>query len=117
MPRMPEWVWVRQIPGKSSLQKPYEGPFKVIKQERSVITIERNGRVVQVNLDRVKPAFIMADPDGPREAIPESRRGDNNTDDNCQPSSRSLDQTTENEQTFSRSGRPLTFRLGRPVYS
>ena len=53
-------VYVRVLSAKSSLQRPYEGPFKVIKREKKLFTIElNNGTTDIVSADRVKPALMI----------------------------------------------------------
>jgi cleavage and polyadenylation specificity factor subunit 1 len=43
---------------KSSLTTPYSGPYEVLQQEQSVVTLQISGKEVRVNIDRVKPALF-----------------------------------------------------------
>lgn len=45
---------------KTSLVKPYEGPFKVIESGHKVYKLEIRGKFVYVSIDRLKPAFLAA---------------------------------------------------------
>jgi hypothetical protein len=59
--KLPQWVWLRQPPGfHASLKAPYSGPFEVIKQEGTVVTISINGKPSRVNIDRLKPASMAS---------------------------------------------------------
>lgn len=42
-----------------ALQPPYEGPYEIIKRGGKVITLRRNGKDINVSIDRVKPAYIL----------------------------------------------------------
>jgi hypothetical protein len=102
IPTMPPWVWLKQIPGSTSLKRPYEGPYRNIKQDRSVVTINKNGKEIIVNVDRLKPAFILADDsahsrEGPISSQPEGNQAA------AAPS-------------VSRYGRRQSFRFGQPIY-
>ncbi|GBN06878.1 hypothetical protein AVEN_33976-1 [Araneus ventricosus] len=45
---------------KKQLESPYEGPFPVIERQDKYITININGKHANVSLDRLKPAYILA---------------------------------------------------------
>lgn len=51
-------VFVRRIV-KSSLQTPYEGPYKVIKRNDKVFRIQLEDREVNMTIDRLKPAYLL----------------------------------------------------------
>lgn len=53
-----EYVFVRVDRVKTSLQSPYEGPFKVVKKLRNAFVIDRNGEQVKLNLDRLIAARV-----------------------------------------------------------
>jgi hypothetical protein len=132
IPIMPPWVWLKQIPGISSLKRPYEGPFRTIRQERSVVTIDKNGRETCVNVDRLKPAFILSDESVPL-AIGEMEET-TESDDHTPYEAMRLDKATTSSQpdenqtverhnlsspsgpSFSRYGRRQSFRFGQPIY-
>jgi len=56
-----EEVFVRHDGLKQPLQQPYDGPYKVIKRAEKTFVVRMNGRDVTVSIDRLKPAYIMAD--------------------------------------------------------
>lgn len=51
-------VFLREGPGKRSLQAPYTGPHKVLTRDQKTVDIEVNGKRQKVTIDRVKPAYI-----------------------------------------------------------
>jgi cleavage and polyadenylation specificity factor subunit 1 len=53
------FVFVRVDLVKKPLQKPYEGPFKVIKREKKHFILEIKGTKKCISIDRLKPAFIL----------------------------------------------------------
>ncbi|KMQ84458.1 gag-pol protein [Lasius niger] len=54
-------VFVRVDKSRSPLDKPYEGPFPVItKINQSVFRINIKGTAQNINIDRLKPAFLEA---------------------------------------------------------
>ena len=53
-------VFLRDDSIHSSLQRPYEGPFRVISRSDKTFVINRNGKYVTVSIDRLKPAFTEA---------------------------------------------------------
>ncbi|XP_025264283.1 uncharacterized protein LOC112637844 [Camponotus floridanus] len=55
-----EEVFVRHDGLKQPLQQPYDGPYKVIKRAEKTFVVRMNGRDVTVSIDRLKPAYIMA---------------------------------------------------------
>ncbi|GBO36685.1 hypothetical protein AVEN_102765-1, partial [Araneus ventricosus] len=50
---------------KKQLESPYEGPFPVIEWKDKYFTINIKGKHVNVSLDRLKPAYILAE-DNPK---------------------------------------------------
>ncbi|XP_063853948.1 uncharacterized protein LOC135096402 [Scylla paramamosain] len=52
---------------RKPLQRPYEGPFEVLRRTRKNITINRNGSSDVIAIDRVKPAYILHTPTAPHD--------------------------------------------------
>ncbi|XP_025271367.1 uncharacterized protein LOC112639982 [Camponotus floridanus] len=52
-------VFVRNETLGGGLRSPYEGSYKVLKRNEKVITINKNGKNINVYIDRVKPAYIL----------------------------------------------------------
>ena len=46
---------------RSPLERPYEGPFRVITSSTKVFTIERGGKLEIISIDRLKPAHLDFD--------------------------------------------------------
>jgi hypothetical protein len=53
-------VYIRHDAVKKPLQRPYDGPFRVLEREAKYFLLNQNGRQNRVSLDRLKPAFIAA---------------------------------------------------------
>ena len=49
-------VWVRREI-KQGLERPYEGPFKVLRKYEKFYDIENHGKTQRISLDRLKPAI------------------------------------------------------------
>ena len=56
-----KFVFVRHDGVKSSLQPPYNGPFKVIDHDDKYFTIEIHGKQDTVSIDRLKPTYMKAE--------------------------------------------------------
>ena len=52
-----QYVWIRQEVKKSSLQRPYCGPYKVLSRTDKYFTIHINGKSQNVTIDRLKPVI------------------------------------------------------------
>ena len=55
------YVWLKQPFKKTSLDRPYLGPFKVLKRQGTVYTIDYNGQNYNVSIDRLKPNITFDD--------------------------------------------------------
>lgn len=53
-----EYVLVRSDRVKTSMQAPYDGPYKVIRRLRKQFVIDRNGKNQAISIDRLKPAIV-----------------------------------------------------------
>ena len=47
-------------PIRKSLQQPYTGPYEIISRDDKTITLNINNKKIKVSIDRVIPAFILA---------------------------------------------------------
>jgi len=56
-----QYVFVRRDAHRSPLQRPYEGPYKVIQASPKVFTLDMGGRQEKVSVDRLKPAHLDLD--------------------------------------------------------
>lgn len=56
-------VFVRPGITRKALQPPYDGPYKVIRQNEHTVTIDKNGQQTTISAQRVKPAFTEHIPD------------------------------------------------------
>ncbi|XP_037929435.1 uncharacterized protein LOC119687791 [Teleopsis dalmanni] len=52
-------VFLRDDNVRPPLKSPYDGPYKVIRRDRKLITILIKDRPVQVSIDRVKAAYLL----------------------------------------------------------
>ena len=53
-----QYVFIRRDSHRTPLQRPYEGPFKVLQLGEKNFTIDIGGRKDTVSVDRLKPAHI-----------------------------------------------------------
>jgi hypothetical protein len=56
-------VFLRQDAVRRPLDPHYSGPYKVLGRTKKTLRISMHGRPVTVSTDRVKPAYIMVEPD------------------------------------------------------
>ncbi|XP_063634838.1 uncharacterized protein LOC134805470 [Cydia splendana] len=67
------YVFIRKDAVRRSLEKPYTGSHKVLSRTDKTITVESNRGPVTVSIDRVKPAFTLAEQDSRQQAaVPSS---------------------------------------------
>ena len=76
-------VFVRHDAVRTSLQKPYDGPYRIIKRSDKHFTLDVDGKHQVISLDRLKHAYIEHSPslpsfDTPSNSNPPSAHNDNN---------------------------------------
>ena len=54
------FVFVRCGPTKGPLQRPYDGPFKVIEPGTKHFIVHMKGKRETISVDRLKPAYVIA---------------------------------------------------------
>ena len=52
------FVYVRIDKHKTPLQRPYEGPYKIISTSEKFFTLDVNGRAENISVDRLKTAYL-----------------------------------------------------------
>ena len=52
------YVYVRIDGYKNPLQRPYQGPYRIINSNDKYLTIEIKGKAENISIDRLKPAFV-----------------------------------------------------------
>ena len=55
-------VFIRHGTRRTPLDRPYDGPFRVIKREEKFFVLKVGSKEQTVSVDRLKPAFGFADP-------------------------------------------------------
>lgn len=56
-------VFVRQDLIRPALSAAYKGPYPVVSRDKKTITININNKKIVISLDRVKPAFLLNEPE------------------------------------------------------
>lgn len=59
-----EYVFVRNDAVRKSFQPTYNGPYRVIKRGNKVYVVQINDRRANISVDRLKPAYLLADDNG-----------------------------------------------------
>jgi hypothetical protein len=54
-------VFIRNDGYKRPLEQPFSGPYRVVSRSDKCFTVSVSGRDKTVSVDRLKPAFILAD--------------------------------------------------------
>ncbi|GBM92792.1 hypothetical protein AVEN_117489-1 [Araneus ventricosus] len=95
-------VFLRTDALRKGLQSPYEGPFQVLDRHEKLFKINKNGKELTVNIDRVKPAYVLRDCDSTRLPASEPPTPQENLQE---------DRTarTSRPETVTRSGRRVRF--------
>ncbi|UYV77849.1 hypothetical protein LAZ67_15002570 [Cordylochernes scorpioides] len=55
------WRWTDRV--KKPLEPPYEGPFPVLERTDKYFTLKVKGKNVTTSIDRLRPAYLLADSD------------------------------------------------------
>lgn len=123
-------VFVRNDAVRLSLQPPYNGPFEVIERRHKYFKIRANQKIVNVSIDRLKPAFlpideittnhstippIQANKSPSNETSPPQRDSSSNQNNSSPPNTSHTDTATTKPSTVTtKSGRRVRFpdRLG-----
>ncbi|GBM83519.1 hypothetical protein AVEN_238282-1 [Araneus ventricosus] len=66
-------VFIRHHSIRRPLEKPYQGPYKVLRRKEKFFCIEINGKEATVSIDRLKPAYFLVDPSTPHPFFPDHR--------------------------------------------
>lgn len=101
------YVFLRNDSVKGALQPTYDGPYEVIQRGDKNFTIKINNRESKVNIDRLKPAFVLADD------IIQHNRPIHENPNNHEYDSVSFNKSTQNEQVTN--GDKIKTRSGRKV--
>ncbi|KYN05201.1 hypothetical protein ALC62_03908 [Cyphomyrmex costatus] len=56
-----EQVFIRRDAQKVMLQAPYDGPYAVVSRDEKVFVVLVQGKKVTISVDRLKPAYILAE--------------------------------------------------------
>ena len=55
-------VYVRHDAQRSPLQRPYDGPYRVLDAGDKTFLVDKNGKPYRVSIDRLKPAILSPTP-------------------------------------------------------
>ena len=61
-----ESAWLRLDTQKGALKHPYQGHYKIIKRRDKTFDIQLSGENVMVSIDRLRPAYTLADINEPQ---------------------------------------------------
>ena len=68
-----KFVFIRRDAHRTPLQRPYEGPFKVIQPGSKTFQVDIGGKIETISVDRLKPAHM--DPEHPAQVAEPRPRG------------------------------------------
>lgn len=100
-------VFVRDDRIRGSLERPYIGPFKVLKRNNKYFKIDINGKPDNVSIDRLKAAFL--DSNDPLNSIFTGSKS--NTFNEQSTQNQQINNNNNNINYTTRSGRKVKFRM------
>ncbi|KAK5648875.1 hypothetical protein RI129_003767 [Pyrocoelia pectoralis] len=66
-------VFLRNDTAKKPLQRPYDGPYTILKRGKRTYTLNKDGTPYTVTAERVKPAFTEEQSHTPQQGVDEKR--------------------------------------------
>lgn len=101
------YVFLRDDTIGGSLKPAYTGPYEVISRGDKVFKIMLNGKLVSVSIDRLKPAFILREPDTPHHILPNNNTLTHHS--NSPKDHQALPSAKSDTVKMTRSGRRILF--------
>lgn len=98
-------VFVRQDGVRQSLQPPYNGPFEVTLRNDKIFKVVIKGKLVSISIDRLKPAYLVADSPTPERTVSPSE----GTISLPEATATNVDSSKRNPHRTTRSGRTVHF--------
>lgn len=103
-------VFVRIDRLRKSLEPVYEGPFLVLERNDKYYTVEMKNRSTNINIDRLKPAYLLADQEDQNEKTESTSSGTQEPEAQPVNSTETVSDDRDNERVrTSRSGRKVRF--------
>lgn len=98
-------MFLRNDSVRGVLQSTYDGPYEVIERGEKNFVIKLNKRKLTVNIDRLKPAYVLANENTKNDNYISESSVLNNSANNATDD----EQTTEENNLKTRSGRKVRF--------
>ncbi|KAJ2948691.1 hypothetical protein O0L34_g7947 [Tuta absoluta] len=112
-------VFLRDCTVGGALKPAYSGPYEILQRDDKVFAILVNGKKVTVSIDRVKPAYILRDPDTTPSKqtahTPANSSDPTNTSQNYTHNTKTHETPTVNQKLPDREGSYFKTRSGRRV--
>lgn len=78
-------VFIRNDTVRRSLQPPYDGPYRVVSRLDKVFCVQVNDRMVNISVDRLKPAYMVDEEEPGKQAVSQNvTQGTVSTEENVQ---------------------------------
>jgi hypothetical protein len=108
-------VFLRFDAVRAPLRPPYDGPFFVLDRTDKNFKIRKDNKDIVVSIDRLKPAFLLAEDSHP--SLPSGDTGKNNssTDEELQQQTQAAEPVVENSQPTTPPPALQTSRSGRKI--